>query len=88
MKTYRCYLIQNANGKRYIGLAENVAVRLQDHNAEISTYTAKHGPWELQWTSYEMTLSEARKVENLLKKQKGGNGLQPLLHKFQGQPIT
>jgi putative endonuclease len=87
MKAYRCYLIQNASGKRYIGLSEDVAIRLQDHNSGISKYTAKHGPWELQWTSYEMDLSKARKVENLLKKQKGGNGLQPLLQKFQGMPI-
>jgi predicted GIY-YIG superfamily endonuclease len=60
-----------------------VTKRLQDHYDGVSKYTAKYSPWSLWWISYAMNLSDARKVENLLKKQKGGNGLDPLLQKYQ-----
>jgi putative endonuclease len=71
--TYRVYLIVNDTGRRYIGISENVTKRLSDHNAGLSKWTAKYRPWILFWTSNEMSLSEARKLENLLKRQKGGN---------------
>jgi putative endonuclease len=76
---YRVYLIINEGGRRYIGLSENVARRLDEHNAGRSKWTAKFGPWTLIWTSRAMELGDARKLENLLKRQKGGAGLAPLL---------
>ncbi len=82
--TYRVYLIINDAGRRYIGISENVTKRLSDHNDGLSLWTAKYRPWTLYWTSNEMSLSEARKLENLLKRQKGGSGLQPLLDQHQG----
>ena len=84
MSTYQVYLIQNAAGKRYIGLSGDVPKRLADHNAGLSKYTAKFGPWTLLWTSRPMSLSDARKLENLLKRQKGGHGLEPILEKYRG----
>ncbi len=77
--SYQTYLIVNESGRRYIGISADVAQRLADHNAGISKWTAKYRPWSLQWTSGQMSLSDARKLENLLKRQKGGKGLQPLL---------
>lgn len=82
--TYRVYLIVNDAGRRYIGISENVTKRLADHNAGLSKWTAKYGSWALFWTSNEMSLSEARKLENLLKSQKGGSGLQALLDQHKG----
>ena len=84
MKRYRVYLIKNGNGRRYIGLSEDVHKRLRDHNAGRSKWTAKYGPWELDWTSDEMSLGEARKLENRLKRQKGGVGLEQLLQQYRG----
>jgi putative endonuclease len=84
MKWYQVYLIQNEAGRRYIGLSENVIMRLQDHNSGRSKYTAKFGPWRITWTSKPMNLSDARKLENLLKKQKGGKGLETLLDQHAG----
>lgn len=78
-KDYQVYLLRNAGGKTYIGLSENVTHRLEGHNAGKSKFTAKHKPWNLIWISGIMPLGEARKLENLLKRQKGGKGLQPLL---------
>jgi putative endonuclease len=84
MKSYRVYLIENPNGRRYIGLSENVIERLEGHNNGISKWTAKYGPWKLIWTSYLMILSDAQKLEKLLKAQKGGVGLIPMLEKHRG----
>ena len=70
MKSYRVYLIINDAGRRYIGISENVTKRLADHNAGASKWTAKYRPWALYWTSAELQLSEASKLENLLKRHR------------------
>jgi predicted GIY-YIG superfamily endonuclease len=71
---YFVYVIQNLEGRYYIGLSEDVVRRLTDHNSGVSTWTAHRGPWTLRWTSEAISLSEARKLENYLKRQKGGEG--------------
>ena len=76
---YRVYVIKNQEGRIYIGLSENIQTRLQQHNDGVSKWTKNRGPWALMWTSAEMSLSEARKLEMRLKRQKGGIGLQHLL---------
>ena len=76
---YQVYILRNVEGKRYIGLSENIKKRLEDHNLGLSKWTSRHRPWELIWASAEMGLSAARKLENKLKKQKGGLGLTKLM---------
>ena len=76
---YSVYVLTNPFGRRYIGLSANVSLRLSQHNAGLSRWTAKHRPWTLFWTSRPLPLSEARKLENSLKRQKGGDGLAILL---------
>ena len=71
---YRVYVLQNDTGKYYIGLSEDVSVRLGEHNAGISRWTRAKGPWQLVWTSEFLGLSEARKLENKLKRQGRGSG--------------
>jgi predicted GIY-YIG superfamily endonuclease len=71
---YQVYVIQNHEGRFYTGLSEAVAKRLEDHNTGISKWTRFRGPWKLVWTSGDLTLTEARKLENVLKAQKGGDG--------------
>ena len=71
---YQVYVIQNLVGRFYIGLSEDVSLRLRQHNDNLSQWTKGKGPWTLVWSSHQMTLSEARKLENLLKAQKGGDG--------------
>ena len=71
---YRVYVVQNAAGKFYIGLSAGVANRVEQHNSGQSRYTKSSGPWMLRWTSQEMSLGDARKLENRLKRQKGGMG--------------
>jgi putative endonuclease len=71
---YRVYVLENPSGRHYIGMSENVTSRLAQHNAGESTWTAKYRPWKLVWQSQALDLSAARKLENLLKQQKGGTG--------------
>ena len=76
---YRVYVLRNPGGLRYIGLSDDVDRRVQQHNQGISRWTRGKGPWLLDWTSTPRTLGDARKLENLLKRQKGGAGLAPIL---------
>jgi putative endonuclease len=71
---YRVYVLQNDAGKYYIGLSEDVSVRLREHNSGVSRWTRAKGPWQLVWTSEFLCLSEARKLENKLKRQGRGSG--------------
>ena len=79
---FRVYVIQNTEGRFYIGLSEDVNLRLAQHNDGVSKWTCGKGPWSLLWTSEAMSLSDARKLENLLKRQKGGAGF----YRFTGLP--
>jgi putative endonuclease len=72
--TYHVYVIQNRDGKFYIGLSDDVDRRINQHNVGDSRWTRRKGPWTLIWQSEEMNLSDARKLELLLKRQKGGDG--------------
>ncbi len=73
-KQYYVYVLQNQTAKHYIGLTENLHQRLAQHNAGLSKWTRAKGPWRLVWHIGPMSLSEARKLENLLKRQKTGTG--------------
>jgi len=71
---YRVYVLQNSDGKFYIGLTEDVTRRLEQHNSGESKWTMGRGPWMIVWQSEFTNLSDARKLEVLLKRQKGGDG--------------
>ena len=81
MEFYRVYVLLNEQARRYIGLTENLERRLQQHNAGVSKWTKNRGPWKLVWQSEPMSLSNARKLENQLKRQKGGRGLDHIIQK-------
>ncbi len=71
---YQVYVLQNPSGTFYIGLSEDVEARVLQHNSGISKWTRNRGPWTLVWSSQRLTLSDARKLENHLKRQKGVMG--------------
>ncbi len=82
--SYRVYVLKNAQGRLYIGVSGDVAHRLDQHNQGLSNWTRGKGPWSLEWTSTQRSLGEARSLENLMKRQKGGAGLQTLMHLHRG----
>jgi len=71
---YFVYVLQNAAGIFYIGLTDDVPRRVSEHNGGKSRWTRGRGRWRLVWQSTTVALSEARKLENQLKRQKGGDG--------------
>ena len=77
---YQVYVLNNTAGQKYIGLSKDHQARLLQHNSGASRWTKGKGPWKIAWTSKPMNLSEARKLENKLKRQKGGLGLKALIH--------
>jgi putative endonuclease len=71
---YRVYVLRNDAGRFYIGITEDVLRRINQHNVGGSKWTRGRGPWKLVWQSDARNLSQARRLELLLKKQKGGDG--------------
>ena len=77
---YQVYVLYSTAGQKYIGLSKDPQNRLLQHNSGASRWTKDKGPWKIASTSKPMNLSEARKLENKLKRQKGGLGLETLIH--------
>jgi len=75
---YQVYVLNNPAGQKYIGLSRDPQIRLLQHNSGASNWTKGKGPWTIAWTSKPVNLSEARKLENKLKRQKGGLGIKTL----------
>jgi len=71
---YRVYVIQNEASRFYIGLSDNVDRRAARHNAGESRWTKNRGTWRIVWRSDELSLREARRLENRLKRQGRGKG--------------
>ena len=71
--TYWVFVLQNRSSKFYIGLPDDVARRIEQHNVGVSRWTRGKGPWKLVWESERMSSSETRKLDLLLKRQKGGD---------------
>jgi predicted GIY-YIG superfamily endonuclease len=78
MNSYRVYVLRNPKGKFYIGISDDTVRRVEQHNSEKSRWTKAKGPWELVWQSKELSLGDARKLENRLKRQGRGSGFYSL----------
>jgi putative endonuclease len=68
------YVIQNSEGRFYIGMTTDLEERLLDHSNGVSKWTKYRGPWKLRWSQECESISEARKLENRLKRQGRGSG--------------
>jgi putative endonuclease len=72
---YSVYVIENPQGRLYIGHTENVARRIEQHNSpegkeHLGKYTHKNGPWSLIGFEDFETRSEAMWREKQLKSWK------------------
>ena len=74
-KAYFLYVLWSGRGRRfYIGISENTAHRLTQHNLGLSRWTARYRPWVIVHEEKFDTYRLARLRENELKRQKGGQG--------------
>jgi len=78
-KPYFVYVLWSASARKfYVGISEDPAARLLQHNSRVSKWTARHMPWEIVHVERRESYSDARKRELLLKRQKGGTGFYTL----------
>jgi len=68
---YWTYILENRDGRFYIGSTDDVARRVAEHNdVRGTTFTHKHGPWSVVWTESFPTRSEAVSRERQIKSKK------------------
>lgn len=80
-KPYYVYVIRSEGGRYYVGLSENAEERVEKHNEGLSDWTSRYRNWKLVYKRRFNNLTEARKWENYLKRQKGGNGFKKIIGK-------
>ena len=73
---YSVYVLWSPTGRRfYVGVTGDVVKRLDEHNAGVSKWTSRYaGTWVVVCKKAFPGLGAARRYENLLKRQKGGQG--------------
>lgn len=60
------YVLENAQGRFYVGHTDDLAVRLANHNRAhggSGKYAPKHGPWQLVWFEQHPTRAVAAQRE-------------------------
>jgi putative endonuclease len=68
----KVYVLQSLkDGRLYVGMSENVELRLKQHNKGMTTSTKFYKPWKLLFIEEYSTRVEAREREKYLK---GGSG--------------
>jgi putative endonuclease len=67
------YILQNPEGRFYIGQTSNLVVRVQDHNRTDcfeGKFTRKNGPWKLVWRESHPSRASAMAREKQIKAMK------------------
>jgi putative endonuclease len=67
------YVLENPNGKFYIGQTQNIPARINDHNRTDSFeghFTRKNGPWKLVWSEAHDSRGSAINRERQIKRMK------------------
>jgi putative endonuclease len=74
-QAYYVYVLwSDAVHKFYVGITDDLDRRVRQHNEGVSRWTRGRGPWRCVWRQRCASLTEARRLENRLKRQKGGQG--------------
>ncbi|MFA5994199.1 MAG: GIY-YIG nuclease family protein [Parcubacteria group bacterium] len=74
MLKYLVYVIKSEENRYYIGFTADIEIRLSQHNSGLSRWTKQYKNWKVIYTKNFENITDARKWELYLKKQKGGNG--------------
>jgi len=76
---YWVYVLENENGRWYIGQTNNLDIRISKHNNQFVRSTKNRGLWKLIFKENFKTRSEAMKREEYLKSGAGRKLLKDLL---------
>ena len=68
---FTVYVIRSSRGTRYIGYTGDLAKRLNQHNAGISTFTSRDSGWRVIHQETYQTRAEAIRREKRLKSGEG-----------------
>ena len=80
---YYVYVLQNPDGRLYIGFTADLEKRVRQHQENKGGWTRGRGPWELvQWETYD-NRSEAMRRERKLKQGKTNKELRAILNTSQ-----
>ena len=78
---YFVYIIENKEGRHYVGYTSNLVQRIKDHNSNKGRWTKKKGPWRLVYQEARSIKEEAYSREQQIKRYKGGRAFKILLNK-------
>ena len=76
------YILENLDGKFYIGQTWNLELRLKDHNekgASEGKYTRKNGPWKIVWSEEHPDRATAMRREQEIKSWKSARTIRERL---------
>ena len=76
------YILENPEGRFYIGSTGNLTDRVARHNADekVGTkFTHRHGPWTLVWKEPHPNRSSAMKREKRIKSMKSAKWIRKQL---------
>jgi putative endonuclease len=76
---YYVYILENAEGKHYIGHTEDLVSRLKRHNAGQVRATKNKGSWKIVYNEDFKSRIEASDREKQIKSYKGGEAFKKLL---------
>jgi len=78
---YFVYILENSEGKHYVGYTANLQQRVKDHNSTKTRWTKRKGLWQLVYTEAFDTKEEAYSTEKEIKRYKSGRAFRELLSK-------
>jgi len=70
------YILQNVEGRYYIGQTSDLVIRLKKHNEGKAFWTKSRGPWKVVCSRQYMSRSEAMGEEHRLKRLKSTKALE------------
>ena len=73
------YILENAEGRHYIGSCSNIGLRLEQHNKNCVSSTKNKGPFRVIYKEEFNIKSDALKRENEIKSYKGNSKFKKLL---------
>lgn len=75
------YILENRDGRHYIGYTANLERRMKDHNSSKTKWTKGKGSWHLVYSETFQNKKSAFLREKQIKRYKGGKAFRLLLEK-------